>query len=90
MFFSGEFTLRAFLNGRLDLSQAENVGRLITAKSVADADAALAGIQACLIQLCFDLVMRHDAALADGLGCIYGCLVFGVFVCCFSQLGRLY
>ncbi|RDX63601.1 mnmE, partial [Mucuna pruriens] len=29
----GEFTLRAFLNGRLDLSQAENVARLITAKS---------------------------------------------------------
>ena len=45
---SGEFTLRAFLNGRLDLSQAENVERLITAKSVAAADAALAGIQACL------------------------------------------
>ncbi|KAF7816938.1 tRNA modification GTPase MnmE [Senna tora] len=44
----GEFTLRAFLNGRLDLSQAENVGRLITAKSVAAADAALAGIQALL------------------------------------------
>lgn len=44
---SGEFTLRAFLNGRLDLSQAENVERLITAKSVAAADAALAGIQAC-------------------------------------------
>ncbi|KAK6257415.1 hypothetical protein QUC31_000874 [Theobroma cacao] len=43
----GEFTLRAFLNGRLDLSQAENVGKLISAKSVAAADAALAGIQAC-------------------------------------------
>ncbi|CAN1161989.1 tRNA modification GTPase MnmE [Linum perenne] len=42
----GEFTLRAFLNGRLDLSQAENVGKLISAKSVAAADAALAGIQA--------------------------------------------
>nr|KYP52856.1 tRNA modification GTPase mnmE [Cajanus cajan] len=42
----GEFTLRAFLNGRLDLSQAENVARLIAAKSVAAADAALAGIQA--------------------------------------------
>ncbi|GFY85802.1 tRNA modification GTPase [Actinidia rufa] len=28
----GEFTLRAFLNGRLDLSQAENVGKLISAK----------------------------------------------------------
>ena len=45
--FSGEFTLRAFLNGRLDLAQAENVSRLISAKSVAAADSALAGIQAC-------------------------------------------
>lgn len=44
--FPGEFTLRAFLNGRLDLSQAENVEKLISAKSVAAADAALAGIQA--------------------------------------------
>ncbi|KAK3001004.1 hypothetical protein RJ639_021735 [Escallonia herrerae] len=42
----GEFTLRAFLNGRLDLSQAENVEKLISAKSLAAADAALAGIQA--------------------------------------------
>jgi len=50
---SGEFTLRAFLNGRLDLSQAENVGKLIAAKSVAAADAALEGIQACLAQFCF-------------------------------------
>lgn len=41
----GEFTLRAFLNGRLDLSQAENVEKLISAKSVAAADSALAGIQ---------------------------------------------
>ncbi|XP_073145236.1 uncharacterized protein [Henckelia pumila] len=41
----GEFTLRAFLNGRLDLSQAENVYKLVSAKSVAAADAALAGIQ---------------------------------------------
>lgn len=46
---SGEFTLRAFLNGRLDLSQAENVGNLISAKSVAAADAALAGIQVCCL-----------------------------------------
>ncbi|KAH0455877.1 hypothetical protein IEQ34_015909 [Dendrobium chrysotoxum] len=29
----GEFTLRAFLNGRLDLAQAENVGKLIASKS---------------------------------------------------------
>ncbi|KAL8058364.1 hypothetical protein ABFX02_03G013300 [Erythranthe guttata] len=41
----GEFTLRAFLNGRLDLAQAENVGKLISANSTAAADSALAGIQ---------------------------------------------
>ncbi|KAG6504792.1 hypothetical protein ZIOFF_037139 [Zingiber officinale] len=44
-FVDREFTLRAFLNGRLDLSQAENVGRLIAAKSVAAAESALANIQ---------------------------------------------
>lgn len=57
---SGEFTLRAFLNGRLDLSQAENVAKLISAKSVAAADAALAGIQACLflkIILCLSAII---------------------------------
>ncbi|KAG6434843.1 hypothetical protein SASPL_106487 [Salvia splendens] len=37
-----ESTLRDFLNGRLDLSQAENVGKLVTSKSMAAADAALA------------------------------------------------
>ncbi|KAJ3677316.1 hypothetical protein LUZ60_003040 [Juncus effusus] len=41
----GEFTLRAFLNGRLDLSQAENISKLISSKSAAAADSALAGIQ---------------------------------------------
>lgn len=45
LFHLGEFTLRAFLNGRLDLSQAENVGKLIAAKSLAAAESALAGIQ---------------------------------------------
>lgn len=61
-FLSGEFTLRAFLNGRLDLSQAENVGRLITAKSVAAADAALAGIQACLIHNYVWIKLRNGCA----------------------------
>lgn len=42
---SGEFTLRAFLNGRLDLCQAESIARLISAKSLAAADTALAGMQ---------------------------------------------
>ncbi|RWW76838.1 hypothetical protein BHE74_00015041, partial [Ensete ventricosum] len=52
VFFLGEFTLRAFLNGRLDLSQAENVGKLIAAKSVAAAESALAGIQHCMSVYC--------------------------------------
>ncbi|CAI0447725.1 unnamed protein product [Linum tenue] len=54
----GEFTLRAFLNGRLDLSQAENVGRLISAKSAAAADAALAGLEACTIPGGFGLLVK--------------------------------
>lgn len=40
----GEFTLRAFLNGRLDLAQAEAVQQLISARTVAAADSALAGL----------------------------------------------
>ncbi|KAG5018985.1 hypothetical protein JHK87_014840 [Glycine soja] len=68
----GEFTLRAFLNGRLDLSQAENVARLIAAKSVAAADAALEGIQACggfsslvrsLRSQCIELLTEIEARL---------------------------
>ncbi|CAL2235403.1 unnamed protein product [Prunus armeniaca] len=51
----GEFTLRAFLNGRLDLTQAENVDKLISAKSVAAADAALAAIQACVFVCLYNL-----------------------------------
>lgn len=54
-FLSGEFTLRAFLNGRLDLTQAENVDKLISAKSVAVADAALAAIQACVFVRLYNL-----------------------------------
>lgn len=66
----GEFTLRAFLNGRLDLSQAENVGRLVSAKSVAAADAALAGIQGGFSSLvkslrtqCIELLTEIEARL---------------------------
>ncbi|KAF8061319.1 mnmE [Scenedesmus sp. PABB004] len=40
----GEFTLRAFLNGRLDLSQAENVLALVNARTATAADSALAGL----------------------------------------------
>ncbi|XP_059624514.1 uncharacterized protein LOC132267363 [Cornus florida] len=66
----GEFTLRAFLNGRLDLSQAENVGKLISAKSVASADAALAGLQGGFSSLvrslriqCIELLTEIEARL---------------------------
>lgn len=41
----GEFTLRAFLNGRIDLTQAEGITDLVGAKSAQAAQAALAGVQ---------------------------------------------
>ncbi|KAK7410549.1 hypothetical protein VNO78_01404 [Psophocarpus tetragonolobus] len=66
----GEFTLRAFLNGRLDLSQAESVARLISAKSVVAADAALQGIQGgfssvvrSLRSQCIELLTEIEARL---------------------------
>lgn len=66
----GEFTLRAFLNGRLDLSQAESVAQLIDARTVAAADSALAGLGGGLgrevqqmRQECVDLLVEMDARL---------------------------
>ncbi|VFQ78970.1 unnamed protein product [Cuscuta campestris] len=66
----GEFTLRAFLNGRLDLSQAENVGKLVSAKSTASADSALAGMQGGFSSLvksirmqCIELLTEIEARL---------------------------
>jgi tRNA modification GTPase len=41
----GEFTLRAFLNGRLDLTQAQSVADLVGARSEAASQIALAGLQ---------------------------------------------
>jgi len=41
----GEFTLRAFLNGRLDLTQAESIADLVGARSPQAAQTALAGLQ---------------------------------------------
>jgi tRNA modification GTPase len=66
----GEFTLRAFLNGRLDLSQAESVAALVDARTVAAADSALAGlggglgkeIQAARAE-CLDLLVEMDVRL---------------------------
>ncbi|CAN6478088.1 unnamed protein product [Victoria cruziana] len=66
----GEFTLRAFLNGRLDLCQAESIARLISAKSLAAADTALAGMQGgfssvvkSLREQCIEILTEIEARL---------------------------
>ncbi|MDY6802866.1 MAG: tRNA uridine-5-carboxymethylaminomethyl(34) synthesis GTPase MnmE [Cyanobacteriota bacterium] len=66
----GEFTLRAFLNGRLDLTQAESIADLVGAKSDTAARAALAGLQGKLAdpirQLrarCLDILAEIEARI---------------------------
>jgi tRNA modification GTPase len=66
----GEFTLRAFLNGRLDLTQAESIADLVGAKSPQAALAALAGLQGKLAhpirQLranCLDILAEIEARI---------------------------
>ncbi|KAI5079595.1 hypothetical protein GOP47_0005074 [Adiantum capillus-veneris] len=61
----GEFTLRAFLNGRLDLSQAENVAQLVSAKTISAAETALAGLQGGLSVLVRSLRAECIEMLAD-------------------------
>ncbi len=72
----GEFTLRAFLNGRLDLTQAESVQELVGARSPQAAQAALAGLQGKLAQplkqlraQCLDILTEIEARIdfADDL-----------------------
>lgn len=64
----GEFTLRAFLNGRLDLTQAESVAELVGSQSIAAAQMALAGIQGKLANpirelraTCLDILAEIEA-----------------------------
>lgn len=66
----GEFTLRAFLNGRLDLTQAEGIADLVGAQSPQAAQAALAGIQGRLMQpirdlrsACLDILAEVEARI---------------------------
>ncbi|MEM6446552.1 MAG: tRNA uridine-5-carboxymethylaminomethyl(34) synthesis GTPase MnmE [Cyanobacteria bacterium P01_D01_bin.123] len=61
----GEFSLRAFLNGRIDLTQAESVSQLVGAQSASAAAAALAGIQGKLAQPIQALRSRCVNLLAD-------------------------
>ncbi|NEO84904.1 MAG: tRNA uridine-5-carboxymethylaminomethyl(34) synthesis GTPase MnmE [Spirulina sp. SIO3F2] len=66
----GEFTLRAFLNGRIDLTQAEGIADLVGARSPQAAQAALAGVQGKLAepirqlrQTCIDLLAEVEARI---------------------------
>lgn len=51
----GEFSKRAFLNGRIDLSQAEAISDIITAKNSYASDLALKGIQGSISNFIKDL-----------------------------------
>jgi tRNA modification GTPase len=66
----GEFTLRAFLNGRLDLTQAESISDLVGSRSPAAAQAAIVGLQGKLAipirQLranCLDILAEIEARI---------------------------
>lgn len=66
----GEFTLRAFLNGRLDLTQAESIADLVGARSPQAAQAALAGLQGKLAHpirhlrtACLDILAEVEARI---------------------------
>ncbi|BAZ44671.1 tRNA modification GTPase TrmE [Chondrocystis sp. NIES-4102] len=66
----GEFTLRAFLNGRIDLTQAESVSELVAAQSQAASQVALAGLQGKLGSpirrlrtICLDILAEVEARI---------------------------
>lgn len=66
----GEFTLRAFLNGRIDLTQAESIAELVGARSPQASQIALAGIQGKLAtpirqlrETCLDILAEVEARI---------------------------
>jgi len=66
----GEFTLRAFLNGRIDLTQAESISEIVGANSPQAAQIALAGLQGKLAQpirklraSCLDILAEIEARI---------------------------
>ena len=66
----GEFTLRAFLNGRIDLTQAESIAELVGAKSPQASQIALAGLQGKLAHpirqlrhTCLDILAEIEARI---------------------------
>jgi tRNA modification GTPase len=72
----GEFSLRAFLNGRIDLTQAESIAELVSAQSKKASEIALAGLQGKLSSpirdlrtTCLDILAEVEARIdfADDL-----------------------
>jgi tRNA modification GTPase len=61
---AGEFTQRAFLNGRIDLSQAEAVEDLIESRSTAEADQALYAIRGSIKELLEPLIDKLTTVIA--------------------------
>ena len=66
----GEFTLRAFFNGRIDLTQAESVAELVGAQSPQASQIALAGLQGKLAHpirqlrsTCLDILSEVEARI---------------------------
>lgn len=66
----GEFTLRAFLNGRIDLTQAESIAELVGARSPQASQIALAGLQGKLAKTihqlrhaCLDILAEVEARI---------------------------
>jgi tRNA modification GTPase len=66
----GEFTLRAFLNGRIDLTEAESIAELVSAQSPEASQIALAGIQGKLAHpirqlrlICLDILAEIEARI---------------------------
>jgi tRNA modification GTPase len=67
---AGEFTMRAFLNGRLDLAQAESVAELVGARSPLASKMALAGLEGKLSKsiesirsVCLDILTEVEARI---------------------------
>ena len=72
----GEFSLRAFLNGRIDLTQAESIAELVSAQSQQASQIAVAGLQGKLGNpikdlraICLDILAEVEARIdfADDL-----------------------
>ena len=66
----GEFTMRAFLNGRLDLTQAESVAELVGARSSLASKMALAGLEGKLSRpiesirsICLDILAEVESRI---------------------------